>query len=74
MNLMFKFPCIVSIIITDNQQDAMTLIYLFLISSTCLGDVFVHHKEHITVTTASGSSTQYATPASYNIGGQYQKL
>jgi len=51
-------------------------------------DVFAHHQEHITVTAASGNvhrcccwlvlrigcSTQYATPASSNIGEQYQKL
>jgi len=35
--LTFTFPCIVSIIIIDNQQDATILIYLFLISSTSFG-------------------------------------
>jgi len=34
------FPCIVSIIATDNQQDATTLIYSFLISSSCFGRCF----------------------------------
>jgi len=38
--LTFMFPCIVSIFITDNQQDATMLIYLFLISSTCFGRYF----------------------------------
>ena len=28
-------------------------IYLFLISSNVLGDVFAHHQEHLTVFTAS---------------------
>jgi len=32
--LAFVFPCIVSVITIDNQQDATILIYLFLIRST----------------------------------------
>jgi len=43
-------------IIINNQQDATILIYLFLISSTCSDDVFIHHQELINVTTVSGNA------------------
>ena len=36
-NLTFVFPCIVSVITIDNQQDATILIYLLIISCTCFG-------------------------------------
>ena len=34
-------------------------IYLFLISSTCVGDVYAHHQEHLTVFTASDIVHRY---------------
>jgi len=34
------FPCIVSLITIDNQQDATILIYLLVIISTCFGRCF----------------------------------
>ena len=37
---MFVFPCTVSVITVDNQQDATISIYLLLISSTCFGRCF----------------------------------
>jgi len=40
INLTFVFPCIVSVITIDNQQDATILFYLFLISSTCFWKYF----------------------------------
>ena len=40
----------------SNQQDATIQVnLLFLLSSTCFGNVFAHHQEHLTVFTASGS-------------------
>jgi len=61
------FPYIVSIIIIDNQQDATILICLFLISSTCFGRCF-------RPTSGAGWCCLYATHASSNISGQYQRL
>jgi len=40
IHLTFVFPCIVSVITVDNQQDATILIYLLLISSKCFGWCF----------------------------------
>ena len=40
LSLTFVFPCIVSVITTDDQQDATALFYLLLISSTCFGRCF----------------------------------
>ena len=44
--------CLITI---DNQQDATILIYLLQSALHVSGDVFAHHQEHITVTTASGN-------------------
>ena len=48
-----------TLFIGDNQQDATILFYLLLISSKCFGRCF---------------RPSLATPASSNIGRQYQKL
>ena len=42
-----------------NKMKLFWLMYLFLISSTCLGDVFAHHQEHLTVFTASDIVHRY---------------
>jgi hypothetical protein len=40
----------------SNQQDAAIQVnLLFLVSSTCFGDVFAHHQEHLIVFTVAGS-------------------
>jgi len=57
-DLTFVFPCIASTIKIDNEQDAAILIYLLLSALHVSGDVFAHHQEHITVTTASGNVHQ----------------
>jgi len=36
-----------------NRMQLFWLIYLFLFSSTCSGDVFAYHQEHMTVFIAS---------------------
>ena len=49
-------PCIVSIIVNDDQQDANILAYLFIHSQSVLhvsGGVFSNHQEHLTIFTAS---------------------
>ena len=80
--LTFAFPCIVSII-TTNQQDSTVLIYLLLISSACFVRCFrpssgAYHCNYsfwyCPPMLLLVGSTQYATPANSNIGGQYRKL
>ena len=54
--LTFVCPCIVSIFVIDDQQDATVLVYLFIYPQSALhvsGEVFAHHQEHLTVFTAS---------------------
>jgi hypothetical protein len=58
-NLTFVFPCIVSVITIDNQQDATIWIYSLLISSTCFGRCFADYQEHITVNTASDDGRKH---------------
>ena len=50
----FVFPCIVSIIVNDDRQDAIILAYVFIPNQLYVsGDVFAHHQEHLSVFTAS---------------------
>ena len=58
-NLAFVCPCIVSIIVTDDQQDATIWIIYTKSALHVSGDVFAHHQEHLTVFTASGTVHRY---------------
>jgi len=58
--LTFVYPCIASIIINDNQQDATILAYLFI-------------PNHVMDETELRSISSM-TPAGNSAGGQYQKL
>jgi len=50
------YPCIVSIIVNDDQQDATILAYLFIPNQLYMfWAVFTHHQEHLTVFTADGT-------------------
>ena len=54
--MMFACPCILIIIVTDDQQDATFLVNLFIYSQSALhvsGNYFVHLQEHFTVFTTS---------------------
>ena len=53
--MLFVYPCILSIILINDQQDATILAYLFIPNQLYMfsGDVFAHHQEHVTVFTAS---------------------
>jgi hypothetical protein len=49
-HLTFVYPCIVSIIVNDDQQDATILAYLFIPNQLYMfWAVFTHHQEHLTV-------------------------
>ena len=48
----FVSPYITSTITIDNKQDATFLFIYFYSALRVSGDVFAHHEEHITVTTA----------------------
>ena len=67
----------------NNQQDALyRLIYYSKSALRVSGDVFVHHQEHLTVFTVSGSVHpsccrpvfQNGTPGGSNLGEHYQIL
>jgi hypothetical protein len=47
--------------VSDDQQDATTLAYLFIPNQALhvSGDVFAHHQEHLTVFTASDINHRY---------------
>ena len=58
--LTFVCPCIVSIIVNDDQQDATILAYLFILNQLYVfRAVFAHHQEHLTVFTASDIVHRY---------------
>ena len=63
----------------NNQQDALyRLIYYSKSALHVLGDVFAHHREHLTVFTVSGSvhpsCCWLVTPAGSSLGEHYQIL